>query len=130
MLTALTSAVLLTGAGCTGDGGADGDGGTGSGVRGVTVVDAGCPPTVEQPACPTGPLAARLTFVAEGAEEPAAEVETGPDGTFSVVLPPGSYDVLADDLAGAPYPRADPMEVQVRPGRVTELTVRFDSGVR
>jgi hypothetical protein len=101
-----------------------------SGVRGVVVVDAGCPPTAGERACPTGPLAARLRFVAEGGGPPAREVVSGPDGTFSVVLPPGRYDVLPDNEAGALYPRADPATVEVHEGRFTELTIRFDSGVR
>ena len=132
LVSALVSVVVLTGGACARDAGdgPDGDPGAGSGVRGVTVVDAGCPPTVEQPACPTGPLAARLEFVAEGASEPTAAVDTAPDGTFSVDLAPGSYDVVPENLTGAPYPRADPVTVEVRPGSFTELTVRFDSGVR
>ena len=125
----LAAAAAVTGpVACSG--GADGDPAGRSGVRGTVVVDAGCPPTVEERACPTGPLAARLEFVADDGRAPVVAVDTAPDGTFSVVLPPGSYDVRAENVTGAPEPSADPVTVEVRAGRFTELTVRFDSGVR
>lgn len=126
----LAAAAAATGPVTACSGGADGDPAGRSGVRGTVVVDAGCPPTVEERACPTGPLAARLEFVAVDGRAPVAEVDTAPDGTFSVVLPPGDYEVRAEDAGGAPGASADPVTVEVRAGRFTELTVRFDSGVR
>jgi hypothetical protein len=129
LAVALCLAVAPAGAGCTADG-RDGGSGGASGVRGVVVVDAGCPPTAADPACPTGPLAARLQFVAADDGARAGAVDTGADGTFSLALPPGTYEVRPDNLAGTPYPRADPVTVVVEEGRFTEVTVRFDSGVR
>jgi hypothetical protein len=108
-----------------------GDGTDGSsGVTGVTDVDVGCPPAPDAGSCPRRPLAAQLRFVRQDHSRPDVVVRTGEDGTFTVDLPPGRYDVVPDNTTGAPYPRAGPTAVEVRQGVVTTLTVAFDSGVR
>jgi hypothetical protein len=93
-------------------------------------VDAGCPPAPDATACPRRPLAARLRFLRLDYDAPPVEIRTGDDGTFTVELPPGRYEVVPDNLTGAPYPRADRMTVEVREGTSTRITVAFDSGVR
>lgn len=58
------------------------------------------------------------------------EIRTEEDGTFAVDLPAGRYEVLPENLTGTPYPRADPVTVEVREDRFTTISVRFESGVR
>jgi hypothetical protein len=124
----LGAAVALVASAC---GGSADDGGTGSsGVRGTTDVDAGCPPSPATTACPRRPLAARLRFVRQDRSAPDVVILTGPDGAFTVDLPPGRYELVPDNLTGAPLPRADRRTVEVHQGEFTRVTVEFDSGVR
>jgi hypothetical protein len=101
-----------------------------TGIKGITNVDAGCPPSPDATPCPYRPLAARLRFIRQDRDAPDVEMRTGDDGTFTVELPPGRYHVEPDNLTGAPYPYANPLTVEVRRGEFTTITVNFDSGVR
>lgn len=101
-----------------------------SGVEGVTNVDVGCPPTPDATPCPRRPLPARLRFVRQDGKAPDVEIRTGEDGTFTVELLPGRYQVVPDNLTGTPYPRANRMTVEVPAGGFAPITVMFDSGVR
>ena len=101
-----------------------------SGVNGVTDVDVGCPPSPDATSCPRRPLPARLRFIRQDRTAPDVEIRTAEDGTFTVELPPGRYEVIPDNLTGTPDPRADRMTVEVRKEQFTSITVMFDSGVR
>ena len=116
--TFLGAALVLTASACGGraDEGDSTDEHESSGISGVADVDAGCPPSPDATACPRRPLRARLRFVRQDHHAPEVEVRTGEDGTFTVELPPGRYEVVPDNLTGAPYPRADRMTVEIRKG--------------
>ena len=101
-----------------------------SGLEGVTDVDVGCPVSPDATPCPRRPLAARLRFIRQDRDAPEVEVHSEDDGTFTVELDPGRYEVVPDNVTRTPYPRADPITVEVRPGEFTSITVPFDSGVR
>lgn len=75
-------------------------------------------------------MRARIVAMRAGSAERAGAVETGSDGAFQMVLPPGSYDVRGENLTGAPYPAAMPVPVSVRANEFAAVTVVFDSGVR
>ena len=79
---------------------------------------------------PEVPLQARVVVLRANTTEEVAMVETGADGRFSIPLPPGSYELYGENLAGAPVPTAMPVAVTVMAGEFSEVTVRFDSGVR
>lgn len=101
------------------------------GVTGVTVVDVGCPTlTTTTPSCPNRPIPAHLRFSRPDSAAPIVELRTREDGTFTVELTPGRYQLLPTNLSGAPLPSAEPLTVEVAEGRFTEITVQFDSGVR
>jgi len=104
--------------------------GRSSGVNGVTNVDVGCPPSPDATSCPRRPLPARLRFTGHDPSATDVEIRTAEDGTFTVELPPGRYEVVPDNLTGTPYPRADHLSVEVREKQFTSITVMFDSGVR
>jgi hypothetical protein len=128
----LGAALVLTASACgrEGERGSTDEQASSSGVRGVTDVDIGCPPSPDATPCPRRPLAARLRFIRRDHDAPEVEIRTGDDGEFSVELPPGRYEVVPDNLTGAPFPRADRMTVEVRQETFTPITVMFDSGVR
>ncbi|MBN2385803.1 MAG: hypothetical protein JXB85_02200 [Anaerolineales bacterium] len=53
---------------------------------------------------------------------------TDSDGNFTISLEPGFY--ILQPVVTGPYPIGLPQEFQVLQGRLTELTVAFDSGIR
>jgi hypothetical protein len=59
-----------------------------------------------------------------------ASTETDAEGRFRIALPAGRYVVRPTALNGGRLPRADPVIVQVEPGRYATVTIRFDSGIR
>jgi hypothetical protein len=120
--------LLLVVAGC----GSSSDSGTpgGSGIRGTTVVDVGCPVLTTATQCPTRPLAARLKITRPGATEIVAETHSTTDGVFTIELDPGRYEIVPENLTGTPYPRAEPLILDVVKGQVAVVTIQFDSGVR
>jgi hypothetical protein len=103
-----------------------------SGIEGAAVVDGGCPVARDSP-CPDRPYRTQLVVTrpapaAGGAAAVVARTQTDANGRFRVPLPPGRYVVTP--VVGARLPRADPVTVDVQPGRYTAVTVRFDSGIR
>jgi hypothetical protein len=130
--TVLGAALVLTASACTSTTDRDSteDQAGRSGVNGVTDVDVGCPPSPDATSCPRRPLAARLRFIRQDRNAPDVEIRSGEDGTFTVELLPGRYEIVADNLTGTPYPRAERMTVEVHEDEFTPITVMFDSGVR
>lgn len=101
-----------------------------SGISGLTVVDIGCPTLTTASSCPTQPIGARLQFTRQDSGVAVVELQTADDGTFTVELPPGRYQILPSNLDGAPLPSAEPLAVDVVDGQFTQLTIQFDSGIR
>lgn len=120
--------------GCAGSGGgpdpAGSAGAGGSGVRGVAVVDVGCPVLEDASVCPRVPLRARIVALRSGTTQRVAAVETSSDGAFHMVLAPGAYQLQGENLTGAAYPTAMPVPVTVRENEIAHVTVVFDSGIR
>jgi hypothetical protein len=103
----------------------------GSGVAGVTVVDAGCPNTARGGHCPDNPIRAHLYLIDERSGAVVGRTDSAADGSFHIDATPGHYLLHAAGWTSAPLPSAPaPQPVEVREGNVTILTVRFDSGVR
>jgi hypothetical protein len=57
-------------------------------------------------------------------------VNTAAHGRFDVRLSAGSYTIRASNTTGAVVPTAGPVTVAVIAGRITDITIRFDSGIR
>jgi hypothetical protein len=52
-------------------------------------------------------------------------------GRFQIALPPGNYRVVPlPPNPGQPFPRGIPQDVTVEPGKVLELTLMMDTGIR
>jgi hypothetical protein len=96
----------------------------------MAVVDVGCPVLEGSSPCPEVPLRARIVVRRVGTGERVTAAESGADGRFRIVLAAGRYELLGENLAGAPVPTAMPVPVTVGAGEFVSVTVRFDSGVR
>ncbi|MET1086756.1 MAG: carboxypeptidase-like regulatory domain-containing protein [Arthrobacter sp.] len=100
-----------------------------SGIKGHVTVDAGCPETINSTPCTAVPLPARIT-IRDAAGVTVQETNTDEHGDFQLELQPGTYELRAANLSGAPMPSAPPEDVAVKAGSFTEVKVEFDSGVR
>jgi len=101
-----------------------------SGIEGTVMVDAGCTMTKGSNGCSDRPLAALLRVTERDNTRVVASVDSHPDGTFHLVLPPGAYAVHPSNLTGSPVPTAPTYDVSVRDGVFTTLHIQFDSGIR
>lgn len=74
--------------------------------------------------------AARQVLVySEDEEEIVQAVPIGPDGEYSVVLPPGRYQVdVTHDGIGART--GVPVVVTIAPGQTTVVKITIDTGIR
>jgi len=100
-----------------------------TGVRGVTVVDEGCPVLPVESQCPQRPLPARVLVLDHKGVE-VTRANTDRNGQFQIELSPGDYILQGQNLTGAPLPSAMPLDVEVQKGRMQVVTIQFDSGVR
>ena len=55
---------------------------------------------------------------------------SGPDGAFTVTLPPGDLIVVPDASAPLMSPTSQAKPVSLRAGTLTEVTLSFDTGIR
>lgn len=101
----------------------------GTGIHGTVTLGPTCPvEKVGEPPCVT-PYAATLVITSAEDDSVVARVSSGPDGAFSVDVPPGDY-VIVPQPGGDPYPTGTPVEVTVEAGAYTEIEVSYDSGIR
>lgn len=101
-----------------------------SGIAGRTMVDGGCPVYFDETPCPPQPMSARIIVRVAGAGRTIADVVSDADGRFRLEVPPGGYVLQAVNLTGGPFPRSAPVDVTVRSGSYTTVTVTFDSGIQ
>ena len=100
-----------------------------TGIKGTVTLGPTCPvQQADQPPCVT-PLAATLAITSADDGSVVARVSSGPDGTFSVDLPPGDY-VIVPEPGGDPYPTGQPVEVTVEAGTYAQVEVAYDTGIR
>lgn len=99
---------------------------TDSGIRGLVTIGPISPVQREgEPA--DAPFSARIVIKRAG-DGTVAEVESGPDGRFSVNLAPGRYVLEPESTSVMPF--AQPQDVTVDAHRFTEVNVQYDSGIR
>jgi hypothetical protein len=104
----------------------------GSGVRVKVTAGPTCPVqrTPPDPKCGPRPIDAVVSFAALPSRRTAARTRTGSDGRSSRAIAAGRYRVTARPSGGGPYPRCSPVDVVVRPGRYTSVSINCDSGIR
>jgi hypothetical protein len=100
-----------------------------TGIRGIVTLGPTCP--VEQVGGAPCVTAYAATLVITSAEDGSvvARVSSGPDGVFTVNLPPGDY-VIVPEPGGDPFPLGQPVDVNVEAGAYTEIEVAYDTGIR
>ena len=104
-----------------------------SGIAGKIVEGPTCPvqSVPPQPQCAPRPLQARVRISRVASHRPARVVRSDSTGHFTLRLTPGSYVVqgLPTSRSGLPRPPA-PERVRVYPGRLTRITLNYDTGIR
>ncbi len=100
-----------------------------SGIHGFVTKGPMCPVAREDQSCPDEALQATLVVLGASGSE-IDRVRSGPDGSYSVPLAPGTYILSPQSLAGSPFPRAEDRTVTVSEGRWQVADVRYDTGIR
>lgn len=100
-----------------------------SGVRGSVTIGPMCPVMrVDQP-CPDRSYRAIL-IVRDTAGREITRTESSEDGTYALVLPPGSYVMAPQPPSASRLPWASPQPFEVRPAAWAVIDIEFDSGIR
>lgn len=103
-----------------------------TGLRGAVTAGPTCPVVRDppDPACADRPVAGAVLVFTDAAGAEAARTTSQADGSFSVDLAPGSYQLLAqpvEGLMGTP----GPIDVEVEAGQpMAEVQVSYDTGIR
>ncbi|MFQ5530245.1 MAG: hypothetical protein ACE5FP_07825 [Gemmatimonadota bacterium] len=97
------------------------------GIEGLALLGPQCPVQTREDPCPDLPHQAWIA-VRASAGAPITRVRSGDDGRFRVGLPAGSY--VLDPESGDPFPIAEELNVIVKKGVFTPVTVMFDTGIR
>ena len=105
---------------------------TESGIEGQSLISPTRPGPVLVDAPPDiKPYPTTLAIVSTATGQEVTRLETGADGRFRVVLPPGEYRVIpVRDKPGRFLPRASEVTVRVLPGQFAHTEIHFDSGMR
>lgn len=102
-----------------------------SGIRGSVFIGPTCPVqrNPPDPACADRVFAANFR-VRNSANVVVKEFSSLDDGTFSVLLPVGTYSI--EQMPGALYPRmsSQTMGIVVKANQFTAITITFDTGIR
>jgi hypothetical protein len=99
-----------------------------SGIRGQALIGPSCPgPSSGSGECGDKPYQASF-IVLNANMQPVTEFQTDAQGKFEVTLPPGEYTLRAQ--RSGRYPVAADVDVTVKKGEYTEVSVHFDSGLR
>jgi len=100
---------------------------TASGIEGLVLIGPTCPGPQRQGQVCERPYEASITVLDRQGRE-ITRFRTAADGTFRLQLAPGTYD-LRPESPGL-LPRASEQEVTVKPGKLTRVDIRYDTGIR
>ena len=100
-----------------------------SGVEGQVWIGPTCPVARAGTECPDQPYEAQLSITDVEANVVARGM-ADEDGFFRFHLPAGEYILVPDTPNPSLPPYASPSPFSVNPGRFTQLTVKYDSGIR
>ena len=97
------------------------------GIEGIVLIGPQCPVLPLDGTCPDLPHQTSIDVRIRGGGS-VTRVRSGADGTFHVGLRPGLYTLQPE--SGDPFPVAEPQDVEVRIDEYSEVTIRFDTGIR
>jgi hypothetical protein len=97
-----------------------------SGIDGQVILSPVSP--VERPGTVNYRPYQAIIGVTNEAGRTVAEVRSGPDGRFEIILEPGTY-VLHPE-SETMYPQAPAQKVAVVKGQITPVRIVYDSGIR
>lgn len=102
-----------------------------SGIQGRVVAGPTCPvETVPpDPNCAPRPVAGAILIVRDAGGREVARATTGADGSYVIVLPPGSYSVDPPEVEGL-LTKAETATVEVLAGDFAQLDWAYDTGIR
>ncbi|HYI65400.1 MAG TPA: carboxypeptidase-like regulatory domain-containing protein [Candidatus Limnocylindrales bacterium] len=106
--------------------------GAGQAITGIVTAGPVCPVVTEppDPACDDRPVAGAEIVVRDAAGETVARVRTAEDGTFSVSLASGSYELVPQPVEGL-MGTASPVGITVEDGLpVVPIEISYDTGIR
>ena len=100
-----------------------------SGIEGQAIISPARPGPIRQGESGSAPYKTTLAIRSVTGDSEIKRLETGSDGRFRVVLPPGTYRIGPAARAGR-FPRGDEQTVTVIQGKFAHVTIEFDSGMR
>ena len=98
-----------------------------SGIEGRVLIGPVCPVMQSGVPCPDRPYQAVLSVLSPSGRR-LLRFQTDPEGQFHVSLDPGRYVLRPEAPDGMTH--APEQEFIVSPGRFTQLSVTYDSGIR
>jgi hypothetical protein len=101
-------------------------------ITGVVTAGPVCPVVTEppDPDCDDRPVAGAEIVVRDASGETVATVRSGEDGTFSVDVPAGRYELVPQPMEGL-MGTAGPVEVAVEEGvPAGPIEIIYDTGIR
>lgn len=104
-------------------------GATDSGIHGIVLLGPMCPVEQANSPCPDAPMQIEVRIIDEHGAE-IAKAQSGADGRFTVMLDPGTYELVAVLPAGGGSRSAQPVTVTVSAHSFAEAKVLVDSGIR
>lgn len=99
----------------------------GSGIEGQVLIGPMCPIVQQGQECPDQPYQATLTVNSSNGIQ-IAQFESDEQGRFRVPLAPGEYILHPESPNGLPF--AGDRSFIIETGRYTQITVRYDTGIR
>ena len=99
-----------------------------SGISGIVLLSPTCPVQgADASPCVTPYVATLVINDSDG--NTVARVQSKPDGTFKVTLPPGDY-VIQPMPADGGIPNATPQDVTVTADQYEQVEIDYDTGIR
>ena len=101
------------------------------GIEGKVVMGPMCPvERIDRP-CPDKPFEASIEIQNQDNQDNHRRIRSGKDGRFRVDLTPGKYKLtpMAPNPGAPPRPPG-PQSVTVESGKYTQVTIKYDSGIR
>ncbi len=102
-----------------------------SGIIGQILIGPACPVQgIRDPGCPDQPYQGTVIVWNANKTRKITQFTSSPAGRFSIPLPVGTYVLDPQSPPQSIYPRGEEQTVVVGKGRMTRVTIFYDSGIR